>query len=390
MFLFSILQKKILNNNCISMTPTVLNAVENPPMTCEGNTQNWMDNAVGYSNTHASDPQQSQAVYKDLPYGICAGNNSSEPIVCKPPTTGNAGLATSTSLSAGYATFNDFRSLYSYSDTEAYIQEKPVSGNMGLPGHYQPEGYSNGSYGPGTEDCEGFSMLEHFAMSANQFPASGSNCQSRIRTNLRKRERNLNINKAFEDLRGKIPNLPADTKVSKIKVLRLAADYIRHLNQVLEEANDTQDSCNALAEVNDSMSSLSPQQDGESESRKRSADEFKVDPDIVTIKRRKIDWTRIQEEITRHTNSSKSKCQEKQRHPYPQHPAVYDNFTYPCSSTYLPQISSQPAPYMAQSQGFIFHPTPGCSNELNPPEVATHMANETSFSPASFSSWETD
>lgn len=75
--------------------------------------------------------------------------------------------------------------------------------------------------------------------SFNESPSSYPGFATRVVTNLRKRERNLNINKAFDDLRVKIPNLPTDTKVSKIKILRLAADYIRHLNKILDEENAT-------------------------------------------------------------------------------------------------------------------------------------------------------
>ena len=60
---------------------------------------------------------------------------------------------------------------------------------------------------------------------------------NRVRTNLRKRERNLCINQAFDKLKEKIPNLPHDSKVSKIKVLRLASGYIRHLSTVLTVEN---------------------------------------------------------------------------------------------------------------------------------------------------------
>ncbi|XP_065058148.1 heart- and neural crest derivatives-expressed protein 1-like [Rhopilema esculentum] len=54
-------------------------------------------------------------------------------------------------------------------------------------------------------------------------------------TNRKERRRTQNINTAFADLRGCIPNVPQDTKLSKIKTLRLAISYIQHLMQQLDD-----------------------------------------------------------------------------------------------------------------------------------------------------------
>lgn len=51
----------------------------------------------------------------------------------------------------------------------------------------------------------------------------------------KERRRTQNINSAFADLRGCIPNVPTDTKLSKIKTLRLAISYIQHLMQQLND-----------------------------------------------------------------------------------------------------------------------------------------------------------
>ncbi|KAK3736372.1 hypothetical protein QZH41_006147 [Actinostola sp. cb2023] len=56
--------------------------------------------------------------------------------------------------------------------------------------------------------------------------------------NRKERKRTLTMNSAFEDLRQHIPNVPEDTKLSKIKTLRLAISYIRYLMDVLEETKD--------------------------------------------------------------------------------------------------------------------------------------------------------
>lgn len=60
----------------------------------------------------------------------------------------------------------------------------------------------------------------------------------RTTANRKERKRTQTMNTAFEDLRQHIPNVPVDTKLSKIKTLRLAISYIRYLNEVLEETKD--------------------------------------------------------------------------------------------------------------------------------------------------------
>ncbi|RZF46553.1 hypothetical protein LSTR_LSTR013083 [Laodelphax striatellus] len=52
--------------------------------------------------------------------------------------------------------------------------------------------------------------------------------------NKKERRRTQSINNAFSDLRECIPNVPADTKLSKIKTLRLATSYIAYLMNVLQ------------------------------------------------------------------------------------------------------------------------------------------------------------
>lgn len=46
---------------------------------------------------------------------------------------------------------------------------------------------------------------------------------------------------AYQSLRQKIPNVPVDTKLSKIKTLRFATNYIKYLGALLnnEIPNDT-------------------------------------------------------------------------------------------------------------------------------------------------------
>ncbi|CAH1153686.1 unnamed protein product [Phaedon cochleariae] len=60
----------------------------------------------------------------------------------------------------------------------------------------------------------------------------------RTTANKKERRRTHSINNAFFFLRNCIPNVPADTKLSKIKTLRLATSYISYLTRALE-SDDT-------------------------------------------------------------------------------------------------------------------------------------------------------
>jgi len=57
----------------------------------------------------------------------------------------------------------------------------------------------------------------------------------RVSANRKERRRTHSINSAFSALRGCIPNVPSDTKLSKIKTLRLATSYIAYLMDVLSK-----------------------------------------------------------------------------------------------------------------------------------------------------------
>lgn len=52
--------------------------------------------------------------------------------------------------------------------------------------------------------------------------------------NRKERKRTLTMNSAFAELRDHIPNVPPDTKLSKIKTLRLAISYIKFLMEILD------------------------------------------------------------------------------------------------------------------------------------------------------------
>lgn len=57
----------------------------------------------------------------------------------------------------------------------------------------------------------------------------------RVKANKKERRRTQLINQAFSELRRHIPDVPTDTKLSKIKTLRLAISYINHLVSTLNE-----------------------------------------------------------------------------------------------------------------------------------------------------------
>ena len=58
-----------------------------------------------------------------------------------------------------------------------------------------------------------------------------------VGSNKKERRRTQSINNAFASLRDCIPNVPCDTKLSKIKTLRLATSYIDYLMQMLNSEN---------------------------------------------------------------------------------------------------------------------------------------------------------
>lgn len=63
--------------------------------------------------------------------------------------------------------------------------------------------------------------------------ACGRVVKRRSSANKKERRRTQSINNAFAELRDCIPNVPPDTKLSKIKTLRLATSYIDYLMAIL-------------------------------------------------------------------------------------------------------------------------------------------------------------
>ncbi|XP_075234772.1 uncharacterized protein LOC142332303 isoform X2 [Lycorma delicatula] len=91
-----------------------------------------------------------------------------------------------------------------------------------------------------TDYCNSHPDYHHFHhhhhrndLSNNEIPVIRV-VKRRNTANKKERRRTQSINNAFADLRECIPNVPADTKLSKIKTLRLATSYIGYLMGVLE------------------------------------------------------------------------------------------------------------------------------------------------------------
>lgn len=73
-----------------------------------------------------------------------------------------------------------------------------------------------------------------------QEPFTSQMVKRRTSAPKKERRRTENINIAFAELRDCIPNVPSDTKLSKIKTLRLATSYIAYLMNVLSNGSATE------------------------------------------------------------------------------------------------------------------------------------------------------
>jgi len=78
-------------------------------------------------------------------------------------------------------------------------------------------------------------MLSAGTETVQLIPGRGRVVKRRVSANRKERRRTHSINSAFSALRGCIPNVPSDTKLSKIKTLRLATSYIAYLMDILSK-----------------------------------------------------------------------------------------------------------------------------------------------------------
>ncbi|XP_072239996.1 heart- and neural crest derivatives-expressed protein 2 [Leuresthes tenuis] len=92
--------------------------------------------------------------------------------------------------------------------------------------HHHHYGPGNLISGPGTVNGSTVEMHHH---------GHSRTVKRRPTANRKERRRTQSINSAFAELRECIPNVPADTKLSKIKTLRLATSYISYLMDLLDK-----------------------------------------------------------------------------------------------------------------------------------------------------------
>jgi len=87
----------------------------------------------------------------------------------------------------------------------------------------------------GTDYVALSAMLSSTETTVQIIPGRGKVVKRRFSANRKERRRTHSINSAFSALRGCIPNVPSDTKLSKIKTLRLATSYIAYLMDILSK-----------------------------------------------------------------------------------------------------------------------------------------------------------
>lgn len=87
----------------------------------------------------------------------------------------------------------------------------------------------------------------------------------RVSANRKERRRTHSINSAFSALRGCIPNVPSDTKLSKIKTLRLATSYIAYLMDILNKDDPQLTNGGFKAEISKKIESREEKRRRESE-----------------------------------------------------------------------------------------------------------------------------
>ncbi|KFB44750.1 AGAP004386-PA-like protein [Anopheles sinensis] len=119
------------------------------------------------------------------------------------------------------------------------------------------EGYYGGGNGTSLDIVSGTGGEDHSAhlqvtqSSSGVIPGNGLPVvrvvKRRNTANKKERRRTQSINSAYSSLRDRIPNVPNDTKLSKIKTLRLAISYIAHLLAVVNGNQDP--SCDFRAEL---------------------------------------------------------------------------------------------------------------------------------------------
>ncbi|XP_037303311.1 heart- and neural crest derivatives-expressed protein 2-like isoform X2 [Manduca sexta] len=131
----------------------------------------------------------------------------------------------------------EFDSQDVYHDNTHYIgrnygyEEMQITSNEAFDAYHHPLHHTYGQNSAGL-DCDMQALPLRYDRPAP--PSFIRVAKRRTTANKKERRRTQSINTAFSDLRECIPNVPPDTKLSKIKTLRLATSYISYLLKVLE------------------------------------------------------------------------------------------------------------------------------------------------------------
>lgn len=140
-----------------------------------------------------------------------------------------------------------------------YSHPSPPSQTLYPGWGYTPAGYSPGYSTEVAVACPDYGLTGGFVVGGPGSPhhdlggdytiemvdGCGRVVKRRSSANRKERRRTQSINNAFAELRECIPNVPADTKLSKIKTLRLATSYIAYLMEVLHAEDAATNTANA-------------------------------------------------------------------------------------------------------------------------------------------------
>ncbi|CAH0757673.1 unnamed protein product [Diatraea saccharalis] len=131
---------------------------------------------------------------------------------------------------------HEFEAQEAYHDNTHYISRNYGYEDMQVTGNEPYDTYHHGMHHGYTQhntvDCDMQPLPLQYERPTP--PSFVRVVKRRSTANKKERRRTHNINTAFSDLRDCIPNVPPDTKLSKIKTLRLATSYISYLLKVLE------------------------------------------------------------------------------------------------------------------------------------------------------------
>ncbi|KAF1395667.1 hypothetical protein PFLUV_G00013990 [Perca fluviatilis] len=123
-----------------------------------------------------------------------------------------------------------------YSLAPGYSPEYHGNSGGGATGGLDPHHHHHHHYGPGSlVPGAGAISVNGAAVGMHPHHTHPRPVKRRPTANRKERRRTQSINSAFAELRECIPNVPADTKLSKIKTLRLATSYISYLMDILDK-----------------------------------------------------------------------------------------------------------------------------------------------------------